>query len=121
MKLHLGLNPLVTELGLILAESNTRNFAALVLMGESRKDTLSTSNFEQAIVVLKVEFLVSHGQLVVLGMDNDSRVQNAMDPLPKIGEGPQMTRCSLTESSLSIDEVVASIAGYQRYVSERIV
>jgi hypothetical protein len=62
----IGLNPLVTELGLILAESDTSNFAVVVLVSKSGKGTPSTSNVEQAIFRLKVEFLTNHGQLVVL-------------------------------------------------------
>ena len=62
----ISLDPLVTELGLILAKSNTSNFAVVVLMSESGKGTPSTSNVEQAIVGLEVEFLANHGQLVVL-------------------------------------------------------
>lgn len=61
-----GLDPLVTELGLILAKSNTGNFAVVVLVSESSKGTPPTSNVEQAIVGLEVEFLANHGQLIVL-------------------------------------------------------
>ena len=62
----IGLDPLVTELGLILAKSNASNFAAVVLVSESGKSTPSAPNVEQAIVGLEVEFLANHGQLVVL-------------------------------------------------------
>ena len=41
-----GPDPFVTELGLILAESNTSNFAVVVLVSESGKGTPSTSNVE---------------------------------------------------------------------------
>lgn len=59
-------DPLVTKLGLILAESNTGDFAVVVLVSESGKGTPSTSDVEQAIFGLEVEFLANHGQLVVL-------------------------------------------------------
>jgi len=62
----IGLNPVVTEFCLVLAESNTSNFAVVVLMSESGKGTPSTSDVEQAIFGLEVEFLANHGQLVVL-------------------------------------------------------
>jgi len=62
----IGPNPLITELGLILAESDTSNFAVVVLMSEGSKSTPSASNVKQAIFRLEVEFLANHGQLVVL-------------------------------------------------------
>ena len=62
----IGLDPLVTELGLVLAESNTSDITVVVFMGESSKGAPSTSNVEQTIVGLEVEFLANHGQLVVL-------------------------------------------------------
>lgn len=61
-----GLDSLVTKLGLIFAEGNSGNFAAVVLVGESSEGTPSTSNVEQAIVRLEVEFLANHGQFIVL-------------------------------------------------------
>lgn len=62
----IGLNSVVTELCLILAESDTSNFAVVVFMSESGKGTPSTSDVEQAIFRLEVEFLANHGQLVIL-------------------------------------------------------
>ena len=62
----IGPDPIVAELGLILAESNASNFASVVLVSESSESTPPTSNVEQAIVGLEVEFLANHGQLVVL-------------------------------------------------------
>lgn len=59
-------DPLVAELCLVLAESDTSNFAAIVLVSESSKGTPSAANVEQAIVGVEVEFLANHGQLVVL-------------------------------------------------------
>ena len=59
-------DPLVTKLRLILAEGNARDFAAVVLVGESSKGTPSTSDVEQAVVRLEVKFLTDHGQLIVL-------------------------------------------------------
>ena len=59
-------DPLVTKLGLILAESNTGDFAVVVLVSESGKGTPSTSNIEEAIIRLEIEFLADDGQFVVL-------------------------------------------------------
>ena len=61
-----GLDPIVTELGLVLAESDASDFAAVVPVSESGKGTPSTSNVEQTIVWLEVEFLTDHGKLVIL-------------------------------------------------------
>lgn len=61
-----GPNSIVPELGLILAESDTSNFAVIVLVSESRKGTPSAPNVKQAIFGLEVEFLANYGQLVVL-------------------------------------------------------
>lgn len=62
----IGPDPLVAELGLVLAESNTSNFAAVVFMSESSKGPPSASNIEQAIVGLEIEFFTNHGQLIIL-------------------------------------------------------
>lgn len=61
-----GLDPFVTELGLVLAESNAGNFALVVLVSKSSEGTPSTSNVQQAIVGLEVELLANYGQLVIL-------------------------------------------------------
>ena len=62
----INLNPLVTELGLILAESNAGNFAVVVLVSESSKGTPSTSNVEQAVFGLEIKFITNHSQFIVL-------------------------------------------------------
>ena len=59
-------DPLVAKLGLILAEGDASNFAAVVLVCEGSKGTPSTSDVEQAIVRLEVKFLADYGELVVL-------------------------------------------------------
>lgn len=60
------LNPFITELGLILSEGDTSNFTAIVLVCKSSEGAPSTSDIEQAIVGLEVEFLANDGQLVIL-------------------------------------------------------
>jgi hypothetical protein len=62
----IGQNALISELGLVLAESDTSHFTAVVFVGKCSEGAPPTTDIEKVISGLKIEFLADNSELVVL-------------------------------------------------------
>jgi hypothetical protein len=58
--------PLVSEGGLVSSKSDTGNITVVVLSGESGKGTPTTSDVQELVSRLQIEFFTDKGKLVVL-------------------------------------------------------